>query len=268
MNNSIGFIGAGNMGGAIIRGLLSGGSRLPSDIIISDPRKETLLELKNEFPGIRTSDDNTEAAEAEVLVLAVKPQVYEAVIRGIREQVAASTIVVTIAAGITLEKVSTWFDGKRKLIRTMPNTPALISQGMTALCGGSDIDDGELQTVRDIFNAVGKTVVLPEHLMDAYTSLAGSSPAWVFMFIEALADGAVREGIPRAMAYEVASRAVMGSAMLVAESGKHPGVLKDQVCSPGGITIEAVATLEKEGFRSAIIKAVTDCTAKAGELGA
>jgi len=268
MNNSIGFIGAGNMGGAIIRGLLSGGFRSPSDVIISDPREETLLELKKEFPGIRTSTDNAEAAEAAVLVLAVKPQVYEPVIRGIRDRVAASTIVVTIAAGITLEKVSAWFNGKKKIIRTMPNTPALISQGMTALCRGSDIDENELQTVQAIFDAVGKTVVLPEHLINAYTSLAGSSPAWVFMFIEALADGAVRDGIPRAMAYEVASQAVMGSAMLVSESGKHPGVLKDQVCSPGGITIEAVATLEKEGFRSAVIKAVTDCTAKAGELGA
>ena len=267
MNNSIGFIGAGNMGGAIIKGLLSGETRSSSDVIICDPRENILQELTKTFPGIQTDTDNTKAAEASILVLAVKPQVYQAVIQGIREQIKPETIVVTIAAGLTLEKVSGWFGGKRKIVRTMPNTPALISEGMTALCPGAEVAEGELKAVQDIFNAVGKTVVLPEHLMDAYTSLAGSSPAWVFMFLESLADGAVKDGIPRALAYEIASQAVIGSAKLVAQSGKHPGVLKDEVCSPGGITIEAVATLEEAGFRSAIIRAVSDCTAKAGELG-
>ena len=267
MNNSISFIGAGNMGGAIIKGLLSGEKHSSSDVIVCDPRKNTLSELSTAFPGIQTSTDNAKAAEASILILAVKPQVYESVIRGIRDSVGPNTIIVTIAAGLTLDRVTEWFGGKAKIIRTMPNTPALISEGMTALCPGSEVDEKELQAVQDIFNAVGKTVVLPEHLMDAYTSLAGSSPAWVFMFLEALADGAVRDGIPRNLAYEIASQAVLGSARLVAQSGKHPGVLKDQVCSPGGITIEAVATLEAAGFRSAVIQAVSDCTAKAGELG-
>jgi len=268
MNNSISFIGAGNMGGAIIKGLLAGESRSATDVTVCDPRKNILQELTSTFPGIKTSTDNADAANASILILAVKPQVYETVISGIRRQIKPETIVVTIAAGLTLEKVNGWFEGKTKIVRTMPNTPALISEGMTALCPGSEVRDKELQAVKDIFDSVGKTVVLPEHLMDAYTSLAGSSPAWVFMFLEALADGAVKDGIPRALAYEIAAQAVIGSARLVAESGKHPGVLKDQVCSPGGITIEAVATLEKAGFRSAIIQAVSDCTAKAGELGA
>ena len=268
MNNTIGFIGAGNMGGAIIKGLLSGGTRSSSDVIICDPRENILQELTKAFPGIQTDTDNAKAAGASILILAVKPQVYQAVIQEIREQVKPETIVVTIAAGLTLKKVSGWFGEKRKIVRTMPNTPALISEGMTALCPGTEVAEGELRAVQDIFNAVGKTVVLPEHLMDAYTSLAGSSPAWVFMFLEALADGAVKDGIPRALAYEIASQAVIGSARLVAQSGKHPAVLKDEVCSPGGITIEAVATLEEAGFRSAIIRAVSDCTAKAGELGA
>ncbi len=267
MNNTIGFIGAGNMGGAIIKGLLSGGTRSSSDVIICDPREKILQELTTSFPGIQTDTDNAGAAGASILILAVKPQIYEAVIRGIRQQVEPDTIVVTIAAGLTLEKVIGWFGGKRKIVRTMPNTPTLISEGMTALCPGSEVTEDELKAVQGIFNAVGKTVVLPEHLMNAYTSLAGSSPAWVFMFLEALADGAVKDGIPRALAYEIASQAVIGSARLVAQSGKHPGVLKDEVCSPGGITIEAVATLEEAGFRSAVIRAVSDCTAKAGELG-
>ncbi len=268
MNNSIGFIGAGNMGGAIIKGLLSQGAYKASDLIVSDPRERILSELTDSFPGIQTSTENSKAAEASILILAVKPQVYESVINGIRDIIPPETIVVTIAAGLTLEKVSGWFGGGKRIVRTMPNTPALISEGMTALCPNSEINEDELQAVQDIFNAVGKTVILPEHLMDAYTSLAGSSPAWVFMFIEALADGAVREGIPRSIAYEIAAQAVSGSARLVEKSGEHPGVLKDQVCSPGGITIEAVATLEDAGFRSAVIRAVNDCTAKARELGA
>ena len=268
MNNSIGFIGAGNMGGAIIRGLLSGGTRSASDLIVSDPMEKVLSELSAAFPGIRTSDDNLEAASASILILAVKPQVYERVIKGIRDGISPKTVVVTIAAGLTLEKVSGWLGGNNRVIRTMPNTPALVSEGMTALCPGPEIKDEELQAVQDLFDAVGRTVILPEHLMDAYTSLAGSSPAWVFMFLEALADGAVREGIPRTIAYEIAAQAVSGSARLAADSGLHPGILKDQVCSPGGTTIEAVSTLEEAGFRSAIIRAVSDCTAKARELGA
>jgi pyrroline-5-carboxylate reductase len=267
MTKTIGFIGAGNMGGAIIRGLLSEESRQNSDVIVCDPRENILEELSSAYPGIQTSTDNAPAAGASILILAVKPQVYEAVIFGIRDNMAPDTIVVTIAAGLAVEKVSGWFRDKRKIIRTMPNTPALISEGMTALSPGPDITDEELQSVQSIFKSVGRTVVMPEHLMNAYTSLAGSSPAWVFMFIEALADGAVKEGIPRNQAYEIASQAVMGSARLVAETGSHPGVLKDQVCSPGGTTIEAVATLEAAGFRSAVIQAVSDCTAKAGELG-
>ena len=268
MNKTVGFIGAGNMGGAIIKGLLSSDSCSASDVTVSDPRQNILEELSSTFPGIKTTSANQKAAEASILLLAVKPQVYESVISEIREKIKPETIVVTIAAGLTIEKINTWFGKNTKIIRTMPNTPALILEGMTALCPGDGVEAEELKEVQDIFNAIGKTVILPEKLMDAYTSLAGSSPAWVFMFIEALADGAVKEGIPRAMAYEIAAQAVMGSAKLVIESGKHPGVLKDQVCSPGGTTIEAVATLEAAGFRSSLIQAVSDCTAKAGELGA
>ena len=265
--STIGFIGAGNMGGAIIRGLLSRGAVRSGDVTVADSRAEALDALRDDFPGIRTVTDNVEAAKASILVLAVKPGSYESVIAGIRDEVSAETIVVTIAAGVTLAAASGWFGGRDKIVRTMPNTPAMVLEGMTALCPGAGVDEKELARVKAVFDAVGKTVVIPEKLMDAYTSLAGSSPAWVFMFLEALADGAVREGIPRDTAYAVAAQAVLGSARLAAESGVHPGELKDRVCSPGGTTIEAVATLEEAGFRSAIIRAVADCTTKARELG-
>ena len=267
MSSSIGFIGAGNMGGAIIRGILNDRTAGDRTIIVSDPREEALASLKSEYPAITTDTDNSAAAGADICILAVKPQVYKPVIESIRDLIPSDTRIVTIAAGITMETVGGWFDRDMKIIRTMPNTPALVGEGMTALCPGTGVNDEELNEVRDIFEMVGKTVTLPEKMMDAYTALAGSSPAWVFMFLEALADGAVREGLPRAEAYTIASQAVLGSAKLAAESGLHPGILKDQVCSPGGTTIEAVATLEQAGFRSAVIQAVSDCSAKAAELG-
>lgn len=266
MDRTIGFIGAGNMGGAIIRGLLKDGMD-PGRILVSDLRQETLDILNTEFPGIRTSIGNGPSAKADIVVLAVKPQVYRPVIEDISREVPADTVIVTIAAGLTLGTVDRWFGGGRKIVRTMPNTPALVGEGMTALCPAETVTGEELEAARELFDAVGKTVVMPEKLMDAYTALAGSSPAWVFMFLEALADGAVREGIPRKEAYGIAAQAVLGSAKLAADSGTHPGILKDQVCSPGGTTIEAVATLEKAGFRSALIQAVADCRARAEDLG-
>jgi len=267
MSSSIGFIGAGNMGEAIVRGLLASKAKNPSDIYVSDPRVEALDSLKKQFPGIHADTANSTAALASMVFLAVKPQIYETVIMDIRDIVHSDAIVVTIAAGLSVEKVVSWFGEKRLIVRAMPNTPALVSKGMTALCAGPGVDADTLNQVEGIFKAVGNTVILPERLMDAYTALASSSPAWIFMFLEALGDAAVKEGIPRKTAYEIASQAVLGSAALAIETQEHPGVLKDRVCSPHGTTIEAVATLEKLGFRSAIIEAVSACAAKARELG-
>jgi pyrroline-5-carboxylate reductase len=268
MNDTIGFVGAGNMGGALIRGILEAGSVRSSGVLVSDPRAEILEDLKKRYPGIRTGTGNALAAAASMVVLAVKPQIYEPVIREIRDTVTPGAVVVTIAAGITIRKVISWFDRPVKVVRTMPNTPALISRGITALCPADGVEPEILSRVEAVFKAVGETVTLPERLMDAFTALAGSSPAWVFMFLEALADGAVREGIPRESAYRIAAQAVMGSAALAVETGEHPAVLKDRVCSPGGTTIEAVATLERAGFRSAVIQAVADSTSRGRELGA
>jgi len=266
LNKSIGFIGAGNMGGALIRGLLSTGTHSPRDLIVSDYSESAIRDLSTEFPGIRTSLKNTNPASASLVILAVKPQDCKNAAQTVRDIVQPETVIVSIAAGLSTADVGDWFNPGAKIVRAMPNIPALVREGMTALCRNQHVSDAELQAVREIFDAVGKCIILSENLMDAYTALAGSSPAWIFVLIEALADGAVREGISRSVAYEVAAQAVAGSARLVSESNLHPGVLKDRICSPGGTTIEAMATLESAGFRSAIIRTFSACVRKAGEL--
>ena len=266
MFETIGFIGSGNMGGAIIRGIIKSGYRKPEEIFVSDPRKDALKQIEKDFPGIKTSINNKSVLSAPLLVLAVKPQVYEKVISGIKDDINKDTVVVSIAAGMEIKKIKEWFGMDIKVVRTMPNTPALVGEGMSAVCPSENVTANEAAAVKEIFDSIGRTVIMPEKLMNAYTSLAGSSPAWVFMFIEALADGAVRDGIPRKDAYSIAAQAVLGSAKLVLDSGKHPGELKDMVCSPGGTTIEALAVLEENGFRSAVIKAIGACTEKGNKL--
>ncbi len=263
----IGFIGTGNMGSAMIGGILKGGIYSPSDIIVSDASPEALERMKGDFPGIATSSDNKEIArKAEILVLAVKPHIYGPVLTEIGSLIPPTTITVTIAAGVTLEKMTAWLSDKHRIVRTMPNTPALVGEGMTALCPNGNVAAADLDRIRAIFSSFGKCEVLPESQINGFTSLCGSSPAWVFMMIEALADGAVLEGIPRAKAYPMAAQALLGSAKMVLETGKHPAELKDMVCSPGGTTIEAVSELESHGFRSALIEAVRVCTNKADFL--
>ena len=181
----------------------------------------------------------------------------------VKDSVKESQIIVTIAPGKTMEWLETKFGKQVKLIRCMPNTPALVGEGITAACSNSYVTKKELDYVVSILKGFGKCEVIPEHLMDVVVSVSGSSPAYVFMFIEAMADAAVADGMPRALAYEFAAQAVLGSAKMVLETGKHPGELKDMVCSPGGTTIEAVRVLEQKGMRSAVIEAMKACTKKA-----
>ncbi len=267
MIGTIGIIGAGNMGNAIIKGLLAGGELSDSSIRVSDNREGILAELKNQHPGIFTSRSNRDIVDVDILILAVKPQVYEEVIADIVPHLLKRTVIVTIAAGIPLAKAAKWLGEDRKIIRTMPNTPALVSVGMTALCPGPGITEQDIAAVRMVFEAIGHTVMMPENLMDTYTALAGSSPAWVFMLIESLVDGAVLEGIPHESAYKIAGQAVFGAAKLFLDSDLHPADLKDKVCSPGGTTIAGLAALEENGFRSSIIKAMKACILKGKELG-
>lgn len=262
----IGFIGCGNMGGAMMRGILDSGKCTPQEIMASDA-VEAALEAKKKEMGIGTSLNNKEvAAFADVLFLSVKPQYYHTVIEDIKETVTPEQIIVTIAPGKTLAWLQEEFGRELKIIRTMPNTPAMVKEGMMGMCPNHNISAEDLAKVRDICSGFSNTEVISENLMDVVTAVSGSSPAYVFMFIEAMADAAVADGMPRAQAYKFAAQAVLGSAKMVLETGKHPGELKDMVCSPAGTTIEAVRVLEEKGFRSATFEAVKACVKKSREL--
>lgn len=259
----IGFIGCGNMAKAMISGILKNQLTEKENITASDISEES-RKISQEQLGINMTASNLEVvANSDVLFLSVKPQYYETVINEIKDAVGANQLVVTIAPGKTLAWLAERFEKDVKIVRCMPNTPALVGEGMTAATPNAFVTKEELETVVSILNSFGKTEVIGEYLMDAVVSVSGSSPAYVYMMIEAMADGAVADGMPRDMAYKFAAQAVMGSAKMVLESGKHPGELKDMVCSPAGTTIEAVRTLEKEGFRSSVMEAMKVCTAKA-----
>lgn len=266
MNQTIGFIGGGNMGGAIIGGILAAGLVTPDCIIVSDVNEDNLTHLKNAY-GIKTTRDNLAAAKwADILFLAVKPNIYPAVITEMKDSLRPEAVIVSIAAGQSIEKIEALFDRSIKLVRVMPNTPALVGEGMSALCPNANVSQEEISEVIAILNSFGKAERVSESLIDAVVGVSGSSPAYVYLLIEAMADAAVADGMPRAQAYKFAAQAVLGSAKMVLETGMHPGALKDMVCSPGGTTIEAVAVLEQEGLRSAVIKAQRACSAKSKEM--
>lgn len=261
-----GFIGCGNMGSAMMRGILHSGKCPAEEIMASDAVRKALDDRKKEL-GILITEDNREVAKfAEVLFLSVKPQYYHSVIEEIRDVVSEEKIVVTIAPGKTLKWLEDEFGKSVKIIRTMPNTPAMVGEGMMGMCPNENVSESDINLVRDICGGFGSTEIVGESLMDVVTAVSGSSPAYVFMFIEAMADAAVAGGMPRAQAYKFAAQAVLGSAKMVLETGKHPGELKDMVCSPGGTTIEAVRVLEEKGMRSAVFEAVKACIQKSKEM--
>lgn len=262
----IGFIGAGNMAQAIIGGILRNGIASKEEIIASAATSKTISKVAAEF-GIETTLDNRKTALADILFLAVKPVYYKQVINEIKDVKASDCqIIITIAAGKSIEWVENAFGSSRKIIRIMPNTPALVGEGITAVCPNSNITKKELDTVLELLKSFGKAEIIKESMMDAVVATSGSSPAYVFMFIEAMADAAVAEGMPRAQAYQFAAQSVLGSAKMVLETGKHPGELKDMVCSPAGTTIEAVKILEKTGFRSSIMECMAACANKSRNL--
>ncbi|MBE6047824.1 MAG: pyrroline-5-carboxylate reductase [Clostridium sp.] len=262
MNKIIGFIGSGNMAGAMIGGIVT--SRLvdSSKVIASNPHEEKLNILKNKYNICITLDNKEVASKADILFLSVKPIMYETVINEIKSKVKENAIIVAIAAGKSIKDVNNLFGRDIKIIRAMPNTPALVGEAMSALCACENISEDELNDVKSIFNSFGKCEVVSEKLMDAVTGVSGSSPAYVYMFIEALADAAVLGGMKREQAYKFAAQSVLGAAKMVLETGEHPAVLKDQVTSPAGTTIEAVAELERLGMRNAVISATTKCIEK------
>ncbi|WP_304425612.1 pyrroline-5-carboxylate reductase [uncultured Adlercreutzia sp.] len=272
----IGFIGLGNMASAIIGGMLREGTVLAAgeapvtaaDLIGSAKTEATRTVRAKEFGLAVTASNREVAAAADVVVLAVKPQFFPEVIAEIRD-VVGDKLVISIAAGLSLARIAELFgrdEGAMRLIRCMPNTPALVNAGTTAVCLGSGATEADEAVCLNLVRSFGEAIVIPERLMDAASAVAGSSPAFVFMFIEALADGAVAAGMPRVQAYEFAAGAVTGSAQLVLQTGRHPGDLKDMVCSPAGTTIEGVRALEEGAFRASVMNAVSACVAKAQSL--
>ncbi len=265
--NRIGFIGSGNMGQAMIGGIIRAGLLAPEHIVVFDPDQGKLEALRAEL-GISPAADACQlAAACDVIVLAVKPDIYPAVLKEIAGSVKAGAVAVTIAPGRSLAEVGGLLGPGAKVVRTMPNTPALVGEGMTAYCANEAVTAAELAEVKTLLECFGKSEQVPEKLMDAVVGISGSSPAYVFLFIEALADAGVKAGMPRDKAYRFAAQSVLGAARMVLETGKHPGALKDMVCSPGGTTIEAVHVLEREGLRSAVMQAVAACVDKSGRMG-
>ena len=266
MSKIIGFIGAGNMGQAILGGIVKAGLVASENIIMSDLYEPSLEKAKGNYNIEITTDNKLVAKKSDILILAVKPNLYPIVINEIKDLVKDDVIIVTIAAGKSIESTEKSFGRELKVIRTMPNTPALVGEGMTAVCPNKLITDNDINEVSKLLNSFSKVEVVSESLIDAVTSVSGSSPAYVYMFIEAMADAAVLQGMPRDKAYKFAAQTVLGSAKMVLETGMHPGALKDMVCSPGGTTIEAVAELETKGFRSAVISAMNKCYKKSQEM--
>ncbi len=261
----LGFIGAGNMAQAMIGGILAKGIVKKDEIIASAATQKTIDKVSEEF-GVNVTLDNTEVAKADIVFLAVKPVYYQEVIDEIKSVVNENQIIISVAAGKSVEWVENAFGGEKKIVRIMPNTPALVGEAVTAICPNKNVSDEEKKVVSELLSSFGIAQFINENIMDAVIAVSGSSPAYVFMFIEAMADAAVAEGMPRTQAYQFAAQSVLGSAKMVLETGKHPGELKDMVCSPAGTTIEAVKVLEEKGFRSSVIEAMSACADKSRNM--
>lgn len=258
----VGFIGTGNMGYAMLKGALK---TFSGNITYTDVNEQKLIEIEQET-GIAYCRNNQQVVDSsDLIVLGIKPQYMQKVLMDL--QFTEKKILITLAPGMTIDKINALSSGNPRVVRTMPNTPALVGAGMSSLCFSErDFSSEDRKAVHDLFASFGKVVEVPEHLMDAVVPVAGSSPAYIFMLIEAMADAAVLHGLQRDLAYEMAAQSIMGAAKMYLESKLHPGVLKDQVCSPGGTTIEAVRVLEDRGFRSSIIEAMDACYHKAKGL--
>jgi len=258
----IGFIGLGNMASAMIGGIINAGLARSQDIYGSAHTKATLDKKTEEFGIVGCTDNAKVVNESDIIILAVKPQMYEEVIKTVAEFITSEKIVVSIAPGKTLEWLASMMPQGTKIVRCMPNTPALVGEGCTGVCRNLHVNTEDFEKVMSILQSFGKAFEVKESMMDAVVAVSGSSPAYIFMLIEAMADGAVISGLTRKEAYQFAAQSVLGAAKMVLETGMHPGELKDMVCSPAGTTIEAVRILEERGFRSAVIAAEKACADK------
>lgn len=262
----LGFIGGGNMAEAIIRGLLAGG--VPAgDISVAEPVAARREELRSRY-GVDARAENSDVVSASsAVILAVKPQLFRGVVAGMGSGALDGKLLISIMAGVPTAAIEEACGTAARVIRVMPNTPALVLHGASALCRGAHAGDDDLAFAQSIFDLVGTSCVVEEKLMDAVTGLSGSGPAYVFTFIESLSDAGVKNGLPRDVASRLAAQTVLGAAKLVMESGEHPALLREKVTSPGGTTIAGVASLEQNGFRGAVVAAVDAATARSAELG-
>lgn len=262
----IGFIGTGNMGSSIIKGISFSKFTESKNINIFDLNKTKIDNLVKEY-GVNALNSEKELAQnSDIVILSVKPHIIPVVLENLKGSINPNTIVLTIAAGISISMIENVLGEDKKIVRTMPNTPAQVLSGMTAVTFNKNITSEEKDMVFKLLNSFGKSVEIEEKLMHAYTGISGSLPAYVFMFMEALADGGVLMGMPRNEAYQIVAQTILGSAKMLLETGKHPGQLKDEVTSPAGTTIEAVRVLENGNFRGNIIEAVAACTKKSKEM--
>lgn len=264
--NKIGFIGGGAMAEAIIKGLIKQG-KPPQNIFVSDLSSGRRQFLQETF-GVDTFEQNSEVAQlAEVIILAVKPQNKDEALQSLSGFINSEKLLVSILAGVTTKSIEEFLPMGSKVIRVMPNTPALVGAGTTVLCRGSKVGEKEMEIAKSIFQAVGSVNILPEKLLNAATGLSGSGPAYVYLIIEALADGGVMAGLPRDIAIQLAAETVAGAAKMVSETKMHTAQLKDRVTSPGGTTICGILEMEKAGLRGTLMEAVMASARKAKELG-
>lgn len=263
---SIGFIGAGNMAEAMIRGLLRGHDFDASAIFASGPREERMRELREKY-AIDASTDNAKPANAEIVVLSVKPQILSRVLDEVADAIRPDALVISIAAGVPVAAIQARLASGTRVVRAMPNTPALVDAAATAIAGGEHARESDLAEAKKIFDSIGLTVVLEESQLDAVTGLSGSGPAYVFLILEALADAGVKVGLSRRTSQLLAAQTVLGSAKLLLETNEHPGRLKDMVTSPGGTAITGLHTLENGGVRTTLMNAVEAATRRSRELG-
>ncbi|MEE8541025.1 MAG: pyrroline-5-carboxylate reductase [Desulfobacterales bacterium] len=267
-DKKIGFIGSGNMGQALISGLIVSGSAIPENIICSDVKEDTLETIRETY-GVHTTKSNQEVvASSDIIVYAVKPQIMASVLRETADSLDMSKLVISIAAGVPMEAIESCLNKDLRLIRVMPNVAASVKEGAAAIAAGAHAREEDIELAMSIFNSVGRSVFLKEnYLMDAVTGLSGSGPAYIFLVVDALADAGVKVGLSRQDALLLSIQTVLGAAKMLLETKAHPGQLKDMVTSPGGTAIAGLHTLEKGGLRTTLINAVEAATMRSIELG-
>ncbi len=266
-DRKIGVIGTGNMGGALISGLIYSRSSIPDNIICSDIRKDKLKSIKGAYGVVTTSNNLDVVRASEIVIYAIKPQIMASILKETAASLDMSKVIISIAAGVPLAAIESCLNKDLRVIRVMPNIAASVKEGAAAIAAGTHVLKDDLKIAKAIFDSVGKSVIIEEELMDTITGLSGSGPAYIFLIVDALADAGVKMGLSREDALFLSGQTVLGAAKLLMETKEHPGKLKDRVTSPGGTAIAALHTLEQGGLRTTLINAVEVATKRSKELG-